>query len=213
MSDGPEEMAAVVAAETTTAAEAVVTGASAVAVELPPASIFDQLAARRMAQTGKNMVFGITADMLGDYLNRSAPATEDELAAVTEEVARDILYRRYWMPIAGDKLPPEIASAIFDVAYRRGVDHATKLVQRAIKGVDAVAIKVDGRMDKPTLTALQSIVKNGAAVALAERAMAERTTFRFRLFDGKFLGRDIDLGGAMLIVGKALVKAKTGITL
>lgn len=216
MSDGPDDLVAS-AAQAVAAAPAEPAAATTLAPEatlnLKPSSIFDELAARRLASNGKGMVFGITADMLGDYLNRDAPATADELDAVTEETARDILYRRYWLPIAGDKLPEPVAAAIFDVAVRRGVDEAGKLLQRGLRRTEAVALKVDGRIGTQTLTAIKELEKSGKAIAIAERLMAERTTLAFRLGDGKFFGRDVDLGGVAWMVGKAIVQAKTGIKL
>ena len=216
MSDGPDDLAAVAAAAVAAAPAAPAAAPAPAAdapIELKPSGIFDMLAARHLATHAKGVVFGVTADMLGDYLNRDAPATPDELDAVTEETARDILYRRYWLPIAGDKLPEPVAAAIFDVAVRRGVDEAGKLLQRGLRRTEAVALKVDGRIGTQTLTAIKELEKAGKAVAIAERLMAERTTFAFRLGDGKFLGRDVDLGGAMLVVGKAIFAAKTGIKL
>jgi len=186
------------------------------AAPLAPPSLFDQLAARWIAAAPKGSVFGITREMLGDYLNRKGPATKDELAAVTEETARDILYRRYWLPIAGDKLPEPVAALIFDVAVRRGTEEAGKLLQSALQKVEPVALKIDGRIGRETLTAIGELVKAGKDIAIEERVMAERTTARFRLFDGKFFGHDIDLARAMRIagtVGKAAIAAKTGIRL
>jgi lysozyme family protein len=189
---------------------------AAEAAPLAAPSLFEQLAARWIANSPKEAKFGITRKMLGDYLNRRSPATEDELAAVTEATARDILYRRYWLPIAGDKLPEPVAALIFDVAVRRGTEEAGKLLQQAVKRVEPVALKLDGRIGVQTLTAIDELVKAGKDIALEERVFAERTTAVFRLGDGKLFGRDVDLGAAVRLagmVGKGVIAAKTGIRL
>ena len=184
---------------------------SAAVEELAQPSLFEQLAARWM--DGREH-YGITAAMLGDYLNRRRPATKDELHSVDQATARDILYRRYWLPIAGDKLPEPVAALIFDVAVRRGTEEAGKLLQNAASRVKPMALKVDGRIGVQTLTAIDELVKAGSAIALEERVMAERTTARFKLFDGKILGRDIDFARAARLAGvfgRAAIAAKTGI--
>lgn len=179
---------------------------------LPEPSLFEQLAARHIERyaSGKGIRFGITRVMLGDWFARKGPASEDELEGVTESLAREILLNRVWKPLRGDRLPEPVAAALFDVAVRRTVPEAGKLLQTAI--VEAaerrVALKVDGRLGRETMTAIDALVKAGKDIALAERIMAERTTLKFRLFDGKFLGRDLDIAGAGLLVGKALLRAK-----
>ncbi len=190
--------------------------AAAEAETLHPPSLFDQLAARRILNGPKGAKFGITRAMLGDYLNRRGDATPDELEGITKDVARDILYRRYWLPIAGDRLPEPVAALLFDVAVRRGVEEAGKLLQEALTRVEPMALAVDGRIGAQTLTAIGELVAAGKAIAIEERVLAERTTARFRLGDGKFFGRDVDLAGAVRlagIVGKGLVLAKTGVRL
>lgn len=196
--------------------EALAPDAAAGGALLAASSLFDQLAARWIESSPKGAKFGITRAMLGDYLNRKGPATADEVAAVTEETARDILYRRYWLPIAGDKLPEPVAALLFDVAVRRGTEEAGKLLQAAVKRVEPVALAIDGRVGVQTLTAIDELLKAGKAVAVEEEVMAGRTTAVFRLFDGKLFGHDINLARAARLagaVGKAALLAKTGIKL
>lgn len=181
---------------------------------LAAASAFDQLAARRIANGPKGSKFGITRAMLGDYLNRKGPATADELAGITEETARDLLYRRVWLPIAADKLPEPVAALLFDVAVRRGTEEAGKLLQAAVKRVAPMALAIDGRIGAQTLTAIDELLKAGNGVAIEEQVLAGRTTAVFRLGDGKFFGHDVDFASAVRlagVLGKAAIAAKTGI--
>ncbi len=157
--------------------------------------------------------FGITRAMLGDYLARKSPATADELAGLTEETAYKILHDRVWAPICGDKLPEAVSSMLFDVAVRRGVEVAAKLLQNGVSKTTAVALKVDGRVGKQTLTAIDALRQAGEEVALAERIISTRGTFAFRLGDGKLFGHDVDFASAFVGAGKAIAlaaKLKTG---
>jgi lysozyme family protein len=213
MSEGTET-AAVVEPVAAAAPAAPVAAPVAEPEALAPASLFEQLAARWIANAPKESKHGITRKMLGDYLNRKSPATPDELAGIDLETAKDILYRRYWLPIAGDKLPEPVAALIFDVAVRRGTEEAGKLLQAAAKRVEPMALKLDGRIGMQTLTAIDELVKAGKAVALEERVFAERTTAVFKLGDGKLFGRDLNLAVAARLAGtvaKAALAAKTGI--
>jgi hypothetical protein len=213
MTDTPAETSAAPADASNSAsagsASAVAAGFAAL---LPEPSLFEQLAARHIERyaSGKGIRFGITRAMLGDWFARKGPATEDELEGVTEALAREILLNRVWKPLRGDRLPEPVAAALFDVAVRRTVPEAGKLLQTAVieAAEKRVALRVDGRLGRETMTAIDALVKAGKDIALAERIMAERTTMKFRLFDGKLFGRDIDIAGAGMIVGKALLRAK-----
>lgn len=181
-------------------------------VQLEEPSLFDQLAARHIEryESGKDIRFGITRAMLGDWFARRSPASRDELEGVTKELAREILLNRVWKPLRGDRLPEPVAAALFDVAVRRSVPEAGKLLQSAVieAAEKKVSLAVDGRLGRETMTAIDALVKHGKDIALAERIMAERTTLKFRIGDGKFFGRDLDIAGAGLLVGKALLRAR-----
>lgn len=191
------------------------------AVELPPPTLFEQLAGRFIARAKAEEVklkdkaitkYGVTRAMLADFLHQD-DASWAELETVTEDTARKILFDRYWMPLAADKLPAPVASAVFDLAIRRGVSSASKLLQRALTKVEPVALKIDGKVREQTLGAIEHLEKAGRAIELGERVLAERTTFIFKLLDGKLFGRDLDIAGAALAVGRAALLAKTGIRL
>ena len=153
--------------------------------------------------------FGITRALLGDYLARKTAASADELAGLTEETAYKILFQRVWEPLCGDKLPEAVSSMLFDVAVRRGVEVAAKLLQTGVTQSADVALKRDGRIGKQTLTAIEEMKKAGDEIALAERIISTRGTFAFRLGDGKLFGHDIDFASAMMF-GRLVLKAKSG---
>lgn len=186
-----------------------------------PISLFEQLANTRIQRflsveaKAKNAVtkFGITRDMLADYMNQPT-ATWDELEEITEDTARKILLTRVWEPLAGDKLPPELATVIFDVACSRGVHEASKMAQRAVKDVTSAAVKVDGKLRAGSLTAIEQLQKTGKAVEAAERVVMERTSIA-SLIVSRFLRREnrSELAAVLLAFGRAAIAAKTGIRL
>lgn len=175
--------------------------------------LFLELAGAHIEQyaEAKGMKFGITREQLGDWFARKGAATPDELEGVTSDLATEILFNRVWKPLRMDRLPEPVVRAIFDVAVRRGVGEAVKLLQTALPRTKKMALAIDGRLGRETLTAIDALVKEGKEIALAKAILAERTTIKFRLGDGKLFGRDIDLAGAGFTILRAAAKAKFGI--
>lgn len=182
--------------------------AEAPALQLDAASIFDQVAAARIGATIKGAVYGITPDMLQDFLARKAPVTDDEMRGITVDLARDIIYTRYWKPLGGDK-HPAIVAAVIDIAFRRSIDEATKTIQAAIPLVENSEVKKDGRKGNQTNTAIDSLIRAGKDVALLEAIDRKRRTIKFRLGDGKFLGHDIDSASAIALALRVVMAART----
>lgn len=175
--------------------------------------LFLELAGAHIEQyaDAKGAKFGITRAQLGDWFARKGPATPDELEGVTADLATEILFNRVWKPLRLDRLPEPVARAIFDVAVRRGVSEAVKLLQTALPRTKKMALVADGRLGRETLTAIDALVKEGKEIALAKAILAERTTLKFRLGDGKLFGRDVDLAGAGFTILRVAAKAKFGI--
>jgi hypothetical protein len=181
---------------------------------LPRPSLFEELAAKRMSLKLKGLRHGIDRAMLGDYMKLDGPAPEDALEGLTEEVAKDILYRRYWLPLGGDKLPHDVMRMVWDVAIVRGVTAAVKLVQQSIGDVVPVALKVDGYLGRETKSAIDHLIKEGKSIALAEQIVRRRTSLAsiaFSLLRGD--RKRLDLPGALLLVARTAIKAQTGVSL
>lgn len=64
----------------------------------------------------------------------------------TEDMAKALYWRRYWVPIKADELPPLIRYAVFDAAVNSGNSQAIKWLQRAI------GVNDDGVVGPQTLT-------------------------------------------------------------
>jgi len=71
--------------------------------------------------------FGITQKTLSAYYGRAAMRSEVE--ALSEEVAREIYERNYYIAPRIDKLPESIQPFIFDCAVNHGPRRAIKFVQ------------------------------------------------------------------------------------
>ena len=210
MSEGNETAPAATAS---IVAEASAASLSTLSLSGAMPELFLELAGAHIEQyaAAKGAKFGITREQLGDWYARKAPATPDELEGVTEDLATEILFNRVWKPLRLDRLPEPVARAIFDVAVRRGVGEAVKLLQTALPRTKKMALLVDGRLGRETLTAIDALVKEGKEVALAKAILAERTTLKFRLGDGKLFGRDFDLAGAGFTILRMGVKAHFGV--
>lgn len=171
-------------------------------------AVFDQLADQYMAANGGHApgkaVHGITRQMLAGFLNRK-DVRPDELKAITQEEARQLLYERFWRPIAGDRLPPAVSALLFDVAIQRGTAAAGKLLQRSIIRAAHTRLKIDGNVATQTLKA---IAEHGDALSIAQDIFARRSTFAFRIGDGKLFGHkwNVALAQAALLAGRIAVR-------
>lgn len=77
---------------------------------------------------------------------RAYPATS--IATLTEDDARFIYHRDYWMKMRCEEMPPKAAICAFDAAVNQGRRHSTKLLQRAVR------VKTDGRLGPITIAAI-----------------------------------------------------------
>ena len=122
---------------------------------------------------------------------RSHPTVN--IRALTKEKAKDIYRSDYWIPIAGDKLPPRTAWAVMDCAVNCGRSQAIKWLQRTV-GVDD-----DGRLGPITLNAVTAWGVNDLIMArnilgrreAHYRALAKKG--RFGKFLKGWLNRNNDL--------------------
>lgn len=73
-----------------------------------------------------------------------------DIANLTEDEARSIYLQRYWIPIAGDRLPATLALLVLDAAVNLGIGRAVRLLQ------SAVGTEQDGLLGPKTLSAVQT---------------------------------------------------------
>ncbi len=115
---------------------------------------------------------------------RSHP--EVNIRNLTREKAKEIYRSDYWLPVAGDKLPPRTAWAVMDAAVNCGRSQAAKWLQRAIGVAD------DGRIGNITLGAARRVASNGKTDALLATAILDQRENHYRTLAkkgrfGKFL--------------------------
>jgi hypothetical protein len=187
-------------------------------LDLTPATgmpaLFLDLAEKRMEMRAKGTKHGITLAMLGDFYHRRGPATKEELAELAKDAALELLYRRYWLAWGFDRLPAEIAPMVWDFAIERGSDEMMQLTQKSIRDLLPSAMKPTGLLDADTAGALAHLVKEGKAVALAEQIHRRRTSVVSVVISAlRGERKRLNLGGALMIVGKVALAAKTGVKL
>lgn len=95
---------------------------------------------------------------------RSYPDTD--IAALTEDGARELTRQDYWTPSGCNALPPWAALALLDSAFNQGRKPAIAMLQRA------VGVLPDGVMGPDTITAVErAYPREALGRFLAERAV------------------------------------------
>ncbi len=106
---------------------------------------------------------GITRATLARH--RGKPVSKSEILALSRDEAAAIYKSTYWEAISGDKLPPGVDAALFDLAVNSGPGKAIRIVQTAL------GQKPSGILSKETL----------AAIAKSDPAKLIRDISRLRL--------------------------------
>jgi lysozyme family protein len=82
-----------------------------------------------------------------------------DIGKITEEDATLIYDRDYWQRIQGDKLPPDVANMVLDIAVNSGVFRAVRILQAAC------GVTIDGKIGPRTIDAAKA---PGVLEAMAE---------------------------------------------
>jgi len=94
------------------------------------------------------------------------------IAALTEEDAKDIYKRDYWSRIKGDDLPAGVACVVMDYAVNSGVSRASKALQAAC-GIN----NGDGIIGPHTLSATWVTVRNYSEKYVVDEVTDQRRGF------------------------------------
>lgn len=110
-----------------------------------------------------------------------------DIANLTLEDAKAIMYRDYWVTIRGEELPANIATGLFDCAVNQGEEAAIKLLQRAVN------VKDDGNFGPVTMAAFKAadprfVAKNFAIARILRYSM----TPGWSRYARSWLGRSLD---------------------
>lgn len=101
------------------------------------------------ADPGGATMFGITAATLSRW--RGHPVGAEEVAALTEEEAREIYRAQYWNLLRCDDLPPGVDLMVFDCGVNAGPGVAARLLQRV------VGVREDGAIGPVTIAAARAM--------------------------------------------------------
>lgn len=80
---------------------------------------------------------------------------QEDIRGLTLERAMGIYRDRYWGPIRGDRLPPQLALCVFDCAVNQGQGAAIRLLQCAVRA------KEDGVMGDKTIHLVERMDAKG----------------------------------------------------
>ena len=85
------------------------------------------------------------------------------IAELTLDQAQALYRSHYWIPLAGDALPPPVALIAFDCAVNQGVSIAATLLQAA------AGVAADGAIGPVTLAAVAQATPQALVVEIAAR--------------------------------------------
>lgn len=129
------------------------------------------------ADPGGATALGITRATLARA--RGRPASVADVKALTRAEAAAIYRRLYWDAVAGDRLPPGLDLAVFDLAVNSGPPRALRLLQSSL------GVPQDGVLGPVTLRAARACESATAIRALAQA----RLGFLHRLATWRVFGR------------------------
>lgn len=146
------------------------------------------------ADRGGPTKFGITIKTLSNYIGRAA-LTRD-VQDLSDDVARDIYEKNYYVGPRIDRLPDAIQPFIFDSAVNHGPRRAIKFVQSVVNqaGYDP-ALSVDGAMGPNTRRGAEWAQHEMGDVFL-EALLEERRNF-YRLIVERQPSQKVFLNGWM----------------
>lgn len=86
-----------------------------------------------------------------------------DIKNITQDEAKDIYFKDYWVPCKAEKLPEDLRLIHFSTAVNTGINGAAKILQRAAQ------VTVDGAIGPITLKAVQSLNKERYCVYLMQK--------------------------------------------
>jgi lysozyme family protein len=140
----------------------------------------------------------VAEDVAGDrggvtkYGIDQASHPDVDIRNLTEEQAKEIYYREYYLASGADKLPDGIAEIVFDMAVNNGKGRAIKILQ------EAVGATVDGGLGPETLGKVEAAPREETiAKMLAAREQLYRNLAANRPGNQKFLAGWLNRNNAL----------------
>lgn len=106
-----------------------------------------------------------------------------DIAALTEQQARDIYARDYWAACKCQELPPALALCVFDAAVNQGPVYARRTLQQALN------VKVDGKIGPTTIEKAAIDPAGAVAKYQSARVLAYTKTKGFDVYGGGWIAR------------------------
>lgn len=115
-----------------------------------------------------------------------------DIRNLTEEEAKEIYYRDYYLASGADKFPDGIADIVFDISVNNGKDRAIKILQ------EAVGTTVDGVLGPETIARVNTASREQTMMAmLSAREQLYRNIAANRSASQKFLGGWLNRNNAL----------------
>lgn len=116
----------------------------------------------------------IGADIDGD-----GDIDQDDIRAVTPEVAAGLFLKHFWAASGVCMLPPLVAVAVYDAAVNQGAERAVRQLQAACNRVSRDLLVVDGKIGVRTLARVRALCGElgGHQLAVCDIAITERERF------------------------------------
>lgn len=114
----------------------------------------------------------VNGKLVGTKFGLSARANPTlDIANLTLAQAKNYYFIRYWTPVAGDTLPPNVALVVFDAGVNSGVKASVKWLQQV------VGATADGLLGTETLNATFNYVAHYGSSALTVELLVKRALF------------------------------------
>ncbi|WP_051384376.1 glycosyl hydrolase 108 family protein [Nitratidesulfovibrio termitidis] len=94
---------------------------------------------------------------IGCDIDGDGDIDQDDIRAVTPEVAAGLFLKHFWAASGVCMLPPLVAVAVYDAAVNQGAERAVRQLQAACNTVSRDQLEVDGRIGNQTLRRVRAL--------------------------------------------------------
>jgi lysozyme family protein len=108
------------------------------------------------ADPGGATKYGVTRETLMRW--RGQPVTEQDVATLSREEAKNIYWAWYWKPLGCDELSKlTVATVLLDCGVLFGVGSTALIVQKTLNDSCGKTLRLDGFVGKDTINALNDV--------------------------------------------------------
>jgi len=116
---------------------------------------------------------------IGCDIDGDGDIDQDDVLAVTPDVAAQLFHQHFWIGPSVYLLPPLVAVAVYDAAVNQGAGQAVRQLQAACNTVSTRQVEVDGGIGDETLGRVQALCGElgGRTLAVCDIAITARERF------------------------------------